>query len=69
MGNNLDPKNSTILSDTHENLDYAPAVNADKIEKHFDVIVDASDKITAKLEIKEINLVHCVDGIICLRDN
>ena len=26
-------------------------------------------KITAKLEIKEINLVHCVDGIICLRDN
>ena len=31
-------------------MDYAPAVNADKIEKHFDVIVDASDKITAKLE-------------------
>ena len=26
-------------------------------------------KITVKLEIKEINLVHCVDGIICLRDN
>ena len=26
-------------------------------------------KITVKLEIKEINLVHCIDGIICLRDN
>ena len=26
-------------------------------------------KITVKLEMKEINLVHCVDGIICLRDN
>ena len=26
-------------------------------------------KITVKLEIKEINLAHCVDGIICLRDN
>ena len=26
-------------------------------------------KITVKLEIKEINLVQCVDGIICLRDN
>ena len=26
-------------------------------------------KISVKLEIKEINLVHCVDGIIYLREN
>ena len=38
-----------------------------KIEK--EKLINNKIKVTVKLEIKEINLEHFIDGEICLKDN
>ena len=38
-----------------------------KIEK--EKLINSKIKVTVKLEIKEINLEHFIDGEICLKDN